>query len=167
MKNGYEPLQTAGVIKLRPHHLLDIISDYGNGVEFKPHPYGHAVHIVARAVLSRMELKVQFIIGADEICRPCKHLQSNGLCDDVLHQLNPPISKQEYNDGLDRRLFAYLDLTPGVVMTIREFLEIINKKVPGIEKLCTHPKEDQKTRLEGLMRGLAKLGIKKSELQLR
>lgn len=160
MKNAYEPSRTTRIMKLRPHHLLDIISGYGNGVEFKPHPYGHAVHIVAKAVLSNMELKAQFIIGADEICRPCKHLQPDGLCDDVLHQLDPPISKQEYNDDLDRRLFVYLNLSLGVVMTIREFLEVISKKVPGIEKLCAHPKENQKIRLDGLIRGLVSLGIR-------
>ncbi|OGV49039.1 MAG: hypothetical protein A2X49_14390 [Lentisphaerae bacterium GWF2_52_8] len=148
------------VMNLRPHHVLDIVTKYGNGVEFKPHPYGHAEDTVAQAIISDMELKLEFIVGADEICYPCKHLGADGLCDDVLSQLDPPISKQEYNDALDCRLFAYLGLVPKETMTIRQYLEIVNKKLPGIEEICTHPKQDPKQRLEGLIRGLVKLGIR-------
>lgn len=147
------------MMRLRPHHLLDIISAYGHDAEFKPHPYGHDLHRVAQAVLSNMEVKVEFIVGADEICRPCKHLRSDGRCDDILQDLSPPISKQKYNDDLDHRLFAYLGFSPGTIMTVRQFLKILKEKVPGIEMLCTHPTEDKKIRLDGLMRGLFKLGI--------
>jgi hypothetical protein len=153
------------VMKLRPHHILDIISGYGHAAEFKPHPYGHAVHSVAQAILSDTELKVEFIVGADEICQPCRHLTSDGLCEGVLHQLDPPLSKQEYNDTLDRRLFDYLGFAPGTVMTIRQYLKIVDKKVPGIEEICTHPKEDQRQRLDGLIRGLIKLGIRNNDIQ--
>ena len=147
-------------MKLRPHHVLDIISGYGHAVKFKPHPYGHAVHSVAQIILSDTKLKVEFIAGADEICQPCKHLTSNGLCDDVLSQTDPPLSKQEYNDALDHRLFDYLGFAPGTVMTILQYLEIVDKKVPGIEEICTHPREDQRQRLDGLIQGLIKLGIR-------
>ena len=146
-------------MKLRPHHVLDIITSYGHGQKFEAHPYGHAVHTVAATILADLELKVEFVIGSDEICRPCKYLQSNGQCGDVLHQLDPPISKQEYNDKLDCRLFDYLGLTSSKVMTIREYLEIVNENVPGLEKICTHPKENQQERLKGLQDGLTELGI--------
>jgi len=149
------------VIKLRPHHLLDIITHYGHGEAFEPHPYGHAVHTVAQQVLSDLDMQVQFIVGNDQICVPCVHLQPDGLCDDVLHQLDQPISKQVYNDDLDRRLFTYLGLAPGVVMTVREFLGVVNEKVPGIEAICTHPKRSRDRRLEGLTRGLVELGVRK------
>lgn len=152
------------VMKLRPHHLLDIITDYGHGSEFKPHPYGHAVHTVAKAVLSDQEMKVEFIVGADEICKPCKYLRPDGICADSLRQISPPMSKQEYNDNIDNRLFLYLGLAPGAVMTVREFLEIVNEKVPGIEKVCTHTFNDQKSRLEGLTKGLIKLGIRSNNI---
>jgi hypothetical protein len=71
-------------MKLRPHHLLDIISDYGHGVEYTPHPYGHALHTVAAQVLTDLSLEIEFVLAADAICDPCRHLQSNGVCDDVL-----------------------------------------------------------------------------------
>ena len=146
-------------MKLRPHHVLDIVTDYGHGKKFSPHPYGHAVHIVAATILSNLEMEVEFVIGADEICRPCKHLQSDGQCGDVLHQLDPPISKQKYNDELDCRLFDYLGLASSRVMTIREYLEIVNENLPGLEKICTHPKQNQQERLKGLQDGLTELGI--------
>ena len=148
-------------MKLRPHRLLDIISSHGQDVKFTPHPYGHAMHSVAEAVLSNLELRAQFVVGPDEICLPCKHLRDNGLCDDVLCQVDPPVSKQEYNEDLDRRLSAYLGVPPGTAMTVRRFLEMVDKKVPGIENLCTHPKENEQQRLDALIRGLLKLGIRR------
>ena len=149
-------------MKLRPHHVLDIISGYGHDSKFAPHPYGHAVHTVAHSILSDLELDVEFVIGADDICRPCKHLQPDGLCNDFL-QRDPPVLKQDYNDDLDKRLFQYLDLTSARVMTIRKYLEIVAKNLSGIVKICTHPGEDQKARLNGLRQGLAKLGVRADE----
>jgi hypothetical protein len=78
----------------------------------------------------------------------------------VLIQLSPPLSKQEYNDKLDRRLLAYLDKGAGAIMTLHAFFERLNSRVPGIENLCTHPKEDQQRRLAGTVMGLQMLGIR-------
>ena len=99
-------------------------------------------------------------MGADEICKPCKHLHPDGQCGDILHHLNPPKLKQEYNDNLDNRLFEYLSFSINSVMTMREYLEIVNNRVPGIEQICTHSKEDPELRLKGLRQGLIKLGIR-------
>jgi hypothetical protein len=46
------------------------------------------------------------------------------------------------------------------VITTREYLETVDKKVPGIERICTHPKENQVERLNGLKEGLIMLGIR-------
>ena len=109
--------------------------------------------------MANLELEIEFVVGADEICQPCTHLLDDGQCDDVLSQLDPPISKQEYNDDLDRRLLDYLGLTRGATMTVREYLETVARHLPGVERICTHPGEDRNARLEGLQLGLAKLGI--------
>lgn len=148
------------IMKLRSHHILDIITSHGMDAEFKPHPYGHSVHIVAKAILSDMDIKTKLVVAADAVCQGCKHLLPNGQCDDVLSQLDPPPSKQAYNDVLDYRLLDYLNINRDTVMTVREYLEIVNSKVPGIERLCTHPKEDEEKRLNNLARGLVKLGIR-------
>lgn len=146
-------------MKLRPHHLIDIICDHGHGVEFTPHPYGHAVHTAAAQVLNRMTMEIELVLAADEICYPCRHLQADGICDDVLSQLAEPTSKQAYNDELDSRLFSYLGMEPGARLTMREFLTRLHEHIPGIERLCTHPGEKEADRLQGLKQGLQRLGI--------
>jgi hypothetical protein len=146
-------------LELRPHHLLDIISDYGHGIRYQPHAYGHALHTVADQVLGNPDQEVTFVIAADSVCQGCRHLQAGGQCDDVLSQLAEPVSKQSYNDGLDRRLWPYLGLDTGNHMTVRQFLLRVHERLPGVETICTHPGEEQADRLAGLQRGLARLGI--------
>ncbi|MBN2029335.1 DUF1284 domain-containing protein [bacterium] len=153
--------EESNIILLRPHHILDIITHYGQNVQFKPHPYGHAVHTIAKKMIDNIDLKIQLIIGADDICRPCEHLLPSGYCDDVLHQLDPPTPKQDYNNNLDSQLLSYLDILPDSILTLREYLKVINSKIPGIEAICTHPGENVESRLGGLIEGLKKLGIRK------
>ena len=145
-------------LELRPHHLLDIISDYGHGIHYQPHEYGHALHTVAAQILGQLDQEVTFVVAADAICQPCRHLQADGQCDDVLRQLAEPVLKQTYNDDLDRRLWPHLGLDTGNRMTVRQFLLRVRQRVPGIETICTHPGEEQADRLAGLQQGLKRLG---------
>jgi len=57
-------------LKLRPHHVIDIVTRYGEGRGFEPSPSGHAVHAVAIAILSGLDREVAFVVGADEIQVP-------------------------------------------------------------------------------------------------
>ena len=139
---------------------MDIISAFGKGKEYQPHPYGHSLHIVAPRLLSDLDLKIKLVLNADDICEGCEHLLPDGKCKDVLAQLTPSPSKQAYNDVLDSRLFDDLSIEPDSEITTRKYLEVVNKKVPGIEKICTHPKENQQERLNGLVSGLIKLGLR-------
>lgn len=148
-------------MELRPHHILDIISDHGKDIVYEPNTFGHSLHIVAPKMLSDLDQKVKLVIGADDICVGCKHLMPDGKCSDVLPQLTPSPSKQAYNDVLDSRLFDLFELEVGTVLTVRQYLEMVNDEVPGIEEICTHPKEDKKKRLRGLINGLIKTGIRK------
>jgi len=148
-------------VRLRPHHLIDIVCDYGQGAAFGPHPYGHAVHVVAAAVIDDPGIEVEFVLAADDICAPCRHLREDGQCEDVLSQLPEPVSKQLYNDHLDREVFSFLGMRPGVRMTASEFLRVLDAHMPGIVEICTHPGEDQRHRLEGLRKGLAKFSEKR------
>jgi len=147
-------------MQLRPHHMLDIISALGKGIEYQPHPYGHSLHIVAPGLLSDLDQKIMLVLKADDICKGCEHLLPDGKCKDVLAQLTPSPSKQAYNDVLDSRLFDEFSIVPGTLVSFQEYLEMVNVRVPGIEKICTHPKEDQLERLNGLVSGLIKLGIR-------
>ena len=147
-------------MKLRPHHIIDIITDYGKNVQYEPHHYGHSQHIVAPKLISNLDLNIWLVLEADDICTGCKHLMPDGKCKDVLAQLNPSPSKQAYNDILDSRLFDCFKIDPNCILSTREFLGLVNEKIPGIEKICTHPKEDSEDRLLGLTNGLIKLGIR-------
>ena len=147
-------------LQLRPHHILDIISAHGQGIVMEPSDYGHAQHIVAEQILSNPDLNVKLVVKSDDICTGCSHLMADGKCDDVLAQLTPSPSKQAYNDVLDCRLLDLLEIEINSIMPIREYLGIVNGEVPGIEKMCTHPKENEAERLSGLTEGLIKLGIR-------
>jgi hypothetical protein len=129
-------------------------------MEYQPHPYGHSLHIVAPRLLSDLDVKVKLVLTADDICEGCMHLLSDGKCKDILAQLTPSPSKQAYNDVLDSRLFDDFEIEPDSEITTRDYLEAVNEKVPGIEKICTHPKENQEERLKGLVSGLIKLGLR-------
>jgi hypothetical protein len=147
-------------LRLRPHHILDIVTSHGAGERFEPHPYGHSLHLVAPAILADLGLKTELVVAADAVCQNCRHLHSDGRCDDVLSQLDPAPSKQAYNEVIDCRVLDHLRLTPGAVMTVREYLVRVDQAVPGIEKICTHPKEDERQRLASLTAGLVKLGVR-------
>jgi hypothetical protein len=144
---------------LRPHHLLDILCDYGHGLTYQPHPYGHALHTVAASLLADLDLEITFVIAADAICQPCRHLGADGQCDDLLGPPPDSPSKQAYNDALDRRLWAYLKLDPEHPITFRTFCQQVGQNLPGIEKICTHPGEEEPYRLAGLQQALVLLKI--------
>jgi len=40
---------------------------------------------------------------------------------------------------------------------LRRYLALVDQNTPGIEMICTHPKEDPEKRLNGLINGLIKL----------
>ncbi len=145
-------------MRLRPHHLLDIITQYGAGQPFVPSAYGHAVHTVAALVLQELQTPIEMIVGADDICAPCSKLVE-GRCTDNLLAFAPPMSKQEYNDALDKRLLAHLGLQEGDILTMQAFCKRVKEHLKDIEKICTHPREDPQARLAYLNAGLQNLGM--------
>ncbi|MCE5257996.1 MAG: DUF1284 domain-containing protein, partial [Chloroflexi bacterium] len=110
------------MLTLRPHHLLDIITGLGSGVRYIPHPYGHSQHLVVARLLADPAQSITFVCAADDICAGCCHLHADGACDDVLAQLDPPPSKQAYNDALDSRLFPLLGIRPSDTLPLPEYL---------------------------------------------
>jgi hypothetical protein len=113
-------------LRIKPHHFVDIIADYGAGeVATEPSPYGHAVHTVTARLLADRRLPLVLEFGADDICRPCKH-NLGGLCDDTIdisRRPQAPTSKQEYNLLLDRRWCARLNLSQGDTLAADELCQ--------------------------------------------
>jgi len=147
------------MLKLRPHHILDIVRNIGHEREIAPHPFGHDLHVITNKILGNIDQPLVLVVGADDICIPCTKLNADGICIDILPQCDDKPSKQKYNDALDQKVLGYLNLSDGAQLTVREYLMCVNSKLDGIEKICTHPKEDERYRLEGLSLGLKKLGI--------
>lgn len=148
------------MLKLRPHHILDIVRNIGHNRPTEPHPLGHNVHGITLEIIDNPDQPLKLVIGADDICTPCTKLNAKSICTDVLPQCDDKPSKQIYNDALDHKVLQFLNLKEGMELTIRQYLQIVNSKLEGIEKVCTHPKEDENYRLEGLQKGLQKLGIR-------
>ena len=145
-------------LRLRPHHILDMVRNIGNGRKLEPHPYGHRVHEITREILEDVDRQCILVIGNDDVCGPCVHLHG-GLCDDILPQLEGRVSKQDYNDRLDARILDYLGIAPGSAMPISAYLRIAGADLDGIVDICTHPGEDRASRRSGLVKGFAMLGI--------
>ncbi len=147
------------MLKLRPHHILDIVRNIGHERKLEPHPFGHDLHRITQRITENVNQDLLLVVSADDICLPCDKLTEGLLCTDVLPQCEDKPSKQTYNDALDRKVLDYLNLQEGIKLTVREYLNIVKDKLDGIEKICTHPKEDEKYRRDGLKKGLVKLGI--------
>ena len=147
------------MLKLRPHHILDIVRNIGHGIEPVPHAYGHLVHEITRQLMSDPEQYCQLVIANDDICGPCIHLDSDRKCGDVLRQLENPVSKQGYNDQLDHSLLQHLGIRPDSEMRVADFLEKVARVLDEVAGICTHPKEDREYRLRGLRQGLTTLKI--------
>jgi len=143
---------------LRPHHILDMVRNIGLGRKLEPHPYGHRIHVLTRAILDDVDQTCTLVIGNDDVCGPCIHLH-DGLCDDILPQLEGRVSKQGYNDRLDARILDFLGIAPGSVMPISVYLRIVRANLEAVVDICTHPGEDRETRRSGLLKGFAVLGI--------
>lgn len=113
------------VIRIKPHHFVDIITSFGDGEIFEPHPYGHAVHTVAARILQDRNILLEMELGADDICAPCKH-NIDGICDDTIDtsfRPSAPSSKREWNLIIDRRWCKRLKLQQGDRLTARELCE--------------------------------------------
>ena len=112
------------VIRIKPHHFIDILAALGRGQRtFEAHPYGHAVHSVAAVLLEQPEALLEIELGADDVCRPCKH-NVDGRCDDTIDtsfRPDAPRSKREYNLLIDRRWCERLGLQPGERIGARQF----------------------------------------------
>ena len=145
------------MLVLRPHHLIDIIRNIGQGRLNVPHPYGHGQHVITRAILNGTEREFMLVARADDLCKPCIHLSPKGICDDLLSQLEEPVRKQDYNDALDRRIFEFFGLQEGTIISLDEFLGLIEFRLEELVPICLHPKEDMTGRREGLKMGLKKL----------
>lgn len=149
-------------IKLRPHHLLDIVTNFEPDEDpgYERASGENGVREVTRLVTQGLDFEVEFIVGPDCICRPCNHRQADGQCDRMLERFDPPRPMDDYNDQLDRRIFDRLGIEPGAVMTAREFLEMANAHLPGLEQVYAQSRVRGAQRRDWLIQGMRALGVR-------
>ena len=117
-------------IRLRPHHFVDIVDEFGRGKrQFLPHRYGHALHVVADRLLKDANLVLLITINADAICRGCI-FNVDGTCEDVMPEdytcyPGTPAKKEEWNRRIDKRWCSMLGISPGDERTAGEFCRLI------------------------------------------
>ncbi|MBD3287482.1 DUF1284 domain-containing protein [candidate division KSB1 bacterium] len=144
---------------LRPHHILDIIVQFGGkGMEsFQPHPYGHAVHTVAQSILGNSNCIVKLVAEADDICAPCKYLSPERKCTDVITAVQPPVSKQDYNDRLDQQILSILTIEPGTELLLDKYLKLTFIHFNDISEVFVHPNQDGNQKARDFLWGLQQL----------
>ena len=148
-------------IRIKPHHLVDIITSFGRGMAFEPHPYGHALHTVAERILADPDIVLQMDQGADDICGPCER-NVDGVCDDTIdtsYRPAAPPRKQDWNLLLDRRWCERLGLEPGGQLTARQFCERLRGHAGALadiypEMPATHTADRAKNLHNGITRFL-------------
>jgi len=148
------------VIRIKPHHFIDLVADIGRGqTAWEPHPYGHAVHSVAAAILADPDVLLEIELGADDICAPCVH-NVGGLCDDVIDtSFRPaaPRSKREWNLLIDRRWCERLGLAPGDRLTARHFAQRLRDRMGDITDIYRElPADRTASRARAIRAGIAK-----------
>jgi len=145
----------ADLIRTRPHHFLDIIAAYGSGKEkWEPAASGNHVHVVAQKALANRDVMLEFMIGIDDICRPCRR-HKDGHCGATIGWLGGS-SMEEYNDALDARLYKRLGLADGMRMSASEFLRLVREQLGNPYEIWKDPpREDTDRRVENLMAGIA------------
>ena len=146
-------------IRIKPHHFIDIIGDLGRGATaFEPHPYGHAVHVVAAKVLRERDAMLEMELGADDVCAPCVH-NVGGLCDDAIDtSFRPaaPASKRAYNLLIDGRWCARLSLAQGDELTARRFCQRLRDGMGDLTGIyCENPPDRVAARDRALRLGVA------------
>jgi hypothetical protein len=147
------------MIAIKPHHFVDIVTAFGEGcAEFPPHPYGHAVHSVAKEILGNRDMDLRVEFGADDICAPCRH-NINGLCDDTIDtsfRPQAPCSKREWNLLLDQRWSERLGLRQNDRLTARELCVRIRDCARDIDDIYREISADRTAeRQANLQRGIA------------
>jgi len=149
------------VIRIKPHHFVDIITRLGQGAgSLQPHPYGHALHSVFEHILRDPDVLLEMELGADDVCAPCRH-NIDGLCDDVIdtsYRPEAPASKQQWNLLIDRRWCERLGLAQGQRLTARQFCQRLRERASDITDIYREiPADRTRQRHARLLRGVRKM----------
>ena len=139
---------------------MDIIKLYGSGVEkFKADKkYGHDFYRIGNLISKNPNVVIHIIVKADDICKPCKFLKKDRCTDSITRTLGC-ISKQNWNEAIDKSILKTLGLKEGGQLTAIKFCQLAKEKLRAadIRKIWKErPAEEIKSRIKNLMSGLEK-----------
>jgi hypothetical protein len=151
------------MIRIKPHHFLDIIKLYGKGIEkFVPDTkYNHNFYGVANDLIANHERELTITSGSDDICSPCIYLGKDKKCTDRLNKIGGIKFKNEWNEIIDKRIIEYTKMIEGKRYSAKELCEILFKHKEHIYAVWNEEsKSDKDSRYEAFCSGAKKyLGI--------
>lgn len=115
------------LIRIRPHHFMDIIKLYGKGIEvFVPDPqFNHHFYLVANEILKNHQVSLKIIVGRDDICLPCNRLGQAGECTDPIKHISGVHLKNEWNNTLDNRIIKYSNAFEDSIYSAQEYCKML------------------------------------------
>lgn len=106
---------------------MDIIKLYGKGIEnFVPDlKYKHDFYLVANEIIENHQTSIIITPDQDDICFPCKFLGKDGKCADSIDHIPGIISKNDWNQTIDKRIMEYSGICDGSIYSAQELCEIL------------------------------------------
>ena len=153
-------------ISLRIHHFFDIIRAFGKGENnLSSHPYRHSFHKIAMIIKNNPELKIKNVIECDSVCEGCIHYKDSH-CDDSIDYRKDFVSKEEFNNCLDRRIIEKCLIEEGRILTPLQLCEKAKLYLDNMEFIYSgndfwHTEQRKKDVIKGLK---LYLGLHKAKL---
>jgi hypothetical protein len=145
------------MIKLRIHHLFDMLRDYGAEKEITPHPYGHSYHIISQQLFSQENIELILVNRNDDVCINCSKSQ-RGHCIDTISHRNDFPEKEDFNNYLDSRIMQIMDLQENEIISLEKLLDKSKLYIDMIQWIYKGNEfEHTETRKENVIQGLIKL----------
>ena len=141
------------MIKIRPHHLLDILRDFGNEVERDSHPYGASLRETTNDILSDIDQNIRLVSKVDSICLTCSKLREN-IC---IARISDDLLMRDYNDDLDEKLFNIMKIAPDSTIVVRDFLKIVENDFVSILAQFSNPTNIPEVREIGTLSAINRL----------
>jgi hypothetical protein len=127
--------ENQGRLRIRAHHLFCMVEALATGKSDH-----ESLGPIAQKILSNPGILTEVVVGADDICVKCKHLDNaRGLC--MKYPENNPLHLEFNEKGviIDKRALLVLQIENGDVMRAIELYLHIKEKVAKktfVEKVC-------------------------------
>lgn len=119
-------------MRLQIHHFYDIMRDFGSGKTIKPHDYGHSYHKIANIIQLNPEIKIEIVLGCDDVCAGCTYLKNDQCLNKINHRQDFQ-NKGIFNDYINARIMKVCGINVGDMFTSLELCKKANSYIENIE----------------------------------